>query len=219
MSLHDLDGCGFPPDGIHDRVGVALGSSRENLGKMLEACRQYLTVVANQELGAELRARIRPSDLVQQTYLKAQRDLAQFRGSTLAQFARWLRQILRNELNATRRHYQSAEKRRVSREISLDTLSFKSIQQVLVANTPSPSSHLVQCEELQILNRALDRLAPHYRQVIELRQRDQLSFAEVAQRLQLSVPAAKKRWQRAIDRLRREMRGELIALGDSRTRQ
>lgn len=208
MSRHELGGCGVPIQGNHDTLGVALGGSSENLGQMLEACRQYLLLVANQELGAELGAKIGASDLVQETFLTAQRKFGQFRGSTRAQFLRWLRKILRRELATARRHYGIAKKRQVDREISLDASNSKSIYRRLIANTPSPSSHLVQHEEMQSLNRALARLAPRYRRVIELRHREQLSFAEIAQRLNLSVSAAKKLWGRAIERLRRELRAK-----------
>ena len=66
----------FPPtDEAAGYVTTARGGSREALGEALESCRAYLLLVANRELDDDLQAKGAPSDLVQETFLEAQRDL------------------------------------------------------------------------------------------------------------------------------------------------
>src|SRR5262245_26207367 len=61
---------------------AARAGSSEALGQVLEACRGYLLLIAGQELEPALRAKGGASDLVQQTFLEAQRDFAGFHGTT-----------------------------------------------------------------------------------------------------------------------------------------
>jgi RNA polymerase sigma-70 factor (ECF subfamily) len=52
------------------------------LGQVLEGYRDYLRLLARGGVGQELRVRLDPSDLVQETLLEAQRDFGQFAGSS-----------------------------------------------------------------------------------------------------------------------------------------
>src|SRR6516162_2690961 len=71
----------------------------------LEDYRDYLRLLARARVGALLRARLDPSDLVQQTLLVAHRQAGQFRGTTQAELAAWLGQILDRQLaNLLRDH-------------------------------------------------------------------------------------------------------------------
>src|SRR5450755_4190289 len=59
---------------------AARSGNGDSLGLVLEICRNYLLEIANAELGEDLQAKAGGSDLVQQTFLEAQRDFGQFRG-------------------------------------------------------------------------------------------------------------------------------------------
>src|SRR5262245_58290664 len=69
----------------------ARAGSPEALGAVLEACRGYLLLIAQGELSPDLRAKAGASDLVQQTFLDAQRDFGRFRGESVAELRAWLR--------------------------------------------------------------------------------------------------------------------------------
>src|SRR5580704_17905215 len=97
---------------------AARAGSSEALGQVLEACRGYLLLIAQQELDATLQAKGGASDLVQQTFLEAQRDFSGFQGTTHAALLAWMRKLLLNNLANFRRDYQR-DKRRVTREIAL----------------------------------------------------------------------------------------------------
>src|SRR5262245_57514454 len=93
----------------------ARAGSSEALGQVLEACRGYLLMIAQQELEPALQAKGGASDLVQQTFLEAQRDFAGFEGSTREALLAWMRRLLLNNLANFRREYR-CNKRRVTRE-------------------------------------------------------------------------------------------------------
>src|SRR5437879_7391033 len=99
---------------------AAQTGSREALGQALEACRGYLLVIAEQELAPELRAKGGASDLVQQTFLDAQRDFAVFRGSSEAELRSWLRRILLDNLANFHRRYRQTAKRWIGHEVALE---------------------------------------------------------------------------------------------------
>jgi RNA polymerase sigma-70 factor (ECF subfamily) len=50
-------------------LGARKGS-REALGRLLETCRPYLLLVANNELDRDLQAKAGASDLVQETFIE-----------------------------------------------------------------------------------------------------------------------------------------------------
>jgi RNA polymerase sigma-70 factor (ECF subfamily) len=187
----------------------ARAGSREALGKALEACRGYLLVVANRQLQAELQPKGGPSDLVQETFLEAQRDFAQFHGESGDELLAWLRQLLLHNLANFRRRYHGTGKRQLGREVAMQSETPSGLGDLgspgVVADTPSPSKKAIAREQVEALEGALPRLPEDYRQVITYRYREGLSFAEIAARLGRSENAIRKLWFRALEQLQQEM--------------
>jgi RNA polymerase sigma-70 factor (ECF subfamily) len=185
---------------------AARAGSSTALGQALEACRAYLLTVANRQLDAELQAKGGPSDLVQETFLEAQRDFARFHGDSGAELLAWLRQLLLHNLANFKRRYRGTGKRQVGREVVLqsDTPS-GDLGGGVAADTPTPSKQAAAEEQAQAVERALQRLPDNYRQVILWRYREGRSFAEIAQLMGSSENAVRKLWFRGIERLQREM--------------
>jgi RNA polymerase sigma-70 factor (ECF subfamily) len=186
-------------------LAAARAGSREALGHVLEACRGYLLLIAQHELEPELQAKGGASDLVQQTFLEAQKDLAGFHGDSPDALLAWLRRLLLNNLANFRRDLQRA-RRSVSREVAL-TLGDSSteINAEPPADTPSPSEALKSEEQIWILERAVERLPEDYRQVIHLRYREERSFDAIAELMNRSPNAVRKLWARAIEALQQEL--------------
>src|SRR5262249_59741442 len=90
---------------------AARAGSRAALGQALESFRDYLLLIAERELAPDLRAKGGASDLVQETFLEAQRDFADFRGDTEAEFRAWLRRLLLHNVANFARHYRDTAKR------------------------------------------------------------------------------------------------------------
>ncbi len=110
-------------------IARARDGSNGALGTLLEMYRRYLTLLARIQLGDQLRANVGPSDVVQETFLRAQRGFAEFQGECEAEIMTWLRRILARTLANQLRHYQDTAKRDVNREQNLhDALGHSSEQ-------------------------------------------------------------------------------------------
>ena len=77
---------------------AARAGSREALGNCFESCRTYLHGIARQEIAPQLQGKGGASDIVQETFLEAQRDFDQFKGLTKLELRAWLRQILHHRV-------------------------------------------------------------------------------------------------------------------------
>jgi RNA polymerase sigma-70 factor (ECF subfamily) len=195
-----------PPHDIAQWLPAARAGSREALGRVLEAARRYLHSIARQELDPDLRAKNSSSDLVQETFVEAQRAFGQFQGDTEAELLAWLRQLLLHRVGKLRRRYRDTQKRRLGREVTLGgDNSSEGPAGGLAANMLSPSGQAMEHEQDQALQTALGRLPDDYRRVITLRYQEQLPFEEIGRLLQRSPDAARKLWARAVERLHEEL--------------
>ena len=75
-------------------------------GRLLESYRNFLRLVARSLINGALRARFDPSDVVQETFLKAHRAFDRFDGTTEAEFVAWLRRILVRDLADRVKHHR-----------------------------------------------------------------------------------------------------------------
>lgn len=193
---------------IPDRAPIALESwivaarqgDAEALGRAMLAFREYLLLVANNELDAELRVKGGASDLVQETFLLAQRDVMAFRGQTVVQWRDWLRTILLHQLANHRRQFRAA-KRRVGREVAIADVGRDDCPEI----ADSPSHDLDRREREAGLLAAIERLPDRYRELVVWHNKERLPFEEVGRRHGVSAEAARKRWTRALARLRLEL--------------
>ncbi len=196
-----------PCDDFGLLLNRARAGSQEALGQVLEACRGYLYTVAGAKQDVALQAKAGSSDLVQETFLEAQRDFAQFHGVSEEELLAWMRQILLNNMANFTRSFRETAMRTVDREVHLsaDDVSFGLAKNV-AANDLSPSGMLLAQEQAQKLQDALTRLPCEYRQVLLLRYQGQHPFEEIAGKMNRSANAVRKLWTRAVERLQAEMR-------------
>lgn len=181
---------------------AARGSRRESLGRAVEACRQYLLMIAEAEIDPALRARGGASDIVQETMIIAERRLDHFRGSSERELRAWTRRILLHRLAHFHRQHRAAGKRRVGREVPLG-LHERSAEHA--APVTSPSEDLLRDERLQALRRAVDALPDRSRQVFLMRHQEGCSHEEIGRRLGISADAARKHWARTIEHLQNDL--------------
>ncbi|HEY7425553.1 MAG TPA: sigma-70 family RNA polymerase sigma factor [Gemmataceae bacterium] len=191
-------------DNFPQGLAKARAGSSESLGRLLMDCRNYLLLAADHKLGGELRAKVNPSDVVQETFLEAQRDFARFRGDNEDELRAWLYRILLNNLANVGRHYRETEKRAIRREITLPDRGEDS-EQVgePIQDTPTPSERMAANEEAVALEQALGRLSEQYQLVLRFRYHEQRTFADIGTRLNCSAEAARKLWARAVDQLQK----------------
>jgi RNA polymerase sigma-70 factor (ECF subfamily) len=191
------------------RLAAARHGSGEALGQVLDLCRRYLLQIATAELDSLLQPKIAASDLVQETFLEAQRIFNRFEGNSPVELRAWLRAILLNKIADGQRHFREAAKRRIDKEVVFDPHSERQQDEPPAPDAPTPSFLLIAQERAAALTAAIARLPPDYRQVIVWRQVEDLSFETMASRLGRSVDAIRKLWWRAIQKLQSEM-GDLL---------
>jgi RNA polymerase sigma-70 factor (ECF subfamily) len=176
----------------------------------LERFRQYLLLLARHQLGRQTPGRPEASDVVQQTLLEAHRKREQFRGTTDAERAAWLRQMLAFNLTDALRHVGRA-KRDAARERSLEQeLEQSSIRlgSWLAAGQGSPSEHAVRHEEAVRVAGALAHLPEANREAVVLRYYEGLSLDEISARLGRTPAAVAGLLKRGLKQLREAMRSD-----------
>jgi RNA polymerase sigma-70 factor (ECF subfamily) len=198
-----------PTDDEGRLLAAARAGSREALGRALEDCRRYLLVIAERQLEPDLRAKGGASDLVQETFLEAQRDFARFHGSSPDELRAWLRQVLLHNVGAFTYRFRGTAKRSVGREVALPAGdSSAGLEPDLAGSTLTPSGVAMEHEQALALRRALEKLPEDYRRVVVLRFEEGRSFEEIGRLTGRSPDAARKVWSRAMERLRQEWEGQ-----------
>jgi RNA polymerase sigma-70 factor (ECF subfamily) len=110
---------GPPTPELLRRARAGDGDAR---GRLLDAYRGYLTLLARVQLGQDLQGRVDPSDLVQEAFLEAHRDFGQFHGQTEAELRAWLRRLLATGLADQVRRYRGTRSRdpRLERQLAAE---------------------------------------------------------------------------------------------------
>ncbi len=194
------------PRDLRTDLTAARAGSKEALGVLLEGCRNYLLLIAQEELAPELRAKGGASDLVQETFLEAQRDFAGFQGDSEEELLAWLRRLLRNNLANFARRYRGTGKRQIGREVSLEFAGSGRHRRGAPRDPePPPGEQAASHEEAQRVWAALAQQPEAYREVLLLRCRDGCSFEEIGRRMGRSRNAAQKLWARAVERLQQDL--------------
>ena len=130
-------------------------------------------------------------DIVQETVVKAFIHFADFRAES--KFKTWLMSIAVNEVRTRRR---SEFRSRMS------YFDFDQLERLTSAtSSDSPFRQYQENETTRRVQKAMVSLHPSYKEMIRLRAFDGLNIADTAQRLSISVPAAKARYYRAVHRL------------------
>jgi RNA polymerase sigma-70 factor, ECF subfamily len=141
-----------------------------------------------------IRNRSDAEDEVQNAFWKAFQRLEQFRGE--GTFAAWLNRIVENQC------LMRIREERNSRFVYLDETTESNVRLELVGKIADPEDQLGLDEVVGLLRKEISRIPPLLRNVMLLRDLEQLSMPDVACRLGLSVPAAKSRLMRARMELR-----------------
>jgi RNA polymerase sigma-70 factor (ECF subfamily) len=189
---------------------LARSGDRNALGQLFERYRRYLELLARLQLGRRLQGKADAADLVQETFLQAYRHFTCFQGSLERELTNWLRRILATNLAQLMRRYLGTHGRdvRLERELvaELDQSS-QALDRALMTATSSPSQRAARRESAVLLAEALAELPEDYREVIVLRHLEELSFPEVARRMERSLDSVKNLWARAVVRLREGLGG------------
>ena len=139
------------------------------------------------------------ADMTQEAFLKAWRSLSSFQFES--SFSTWLYRLTTN----TCLDYLRSQKRRP--QCSLTVEDDDGEEQVLdvTDEAPTPEEALLSAEERSQLVHALSQLEASQRQIITLRVVNDLSYAEIAEILDVKEGTVKSRLARARDNLRKKL--------------
>ena len=148
-------------------------------------------------------------DVLQETFFKAYEHLGQFQGNS--KFYTWIVRIAVNQA------LMKLRRRKTDKSVSLDQdidTGEDTVTREIAAWGEDPEQRFTREELGEILNTAIEGLAPAYRSVFVLGDVDDLSTDETAEALGISVPAVKSRLLRARLQLREKLTRYFKRKGD-----
>jgi RNA polymerase sigma-70 factor (ECF subfamily) len=169
--------------------------------------RSYLRLLADLQFPAQLRRKVDPSDIVQETFVRACANAAQFRGNTEAEQIAWLRTILTNVLLDETKKY-GASKRNLQLDRSLQSSvdgSAAQLEGMVAAQVASPSEHAVRIEQVLRLADAMEQLTDGERQAVQMHHLQGKPLAEIATALGRTKPAVASLLYRSMNKLRKSL--------------
>jgi len=189
-----------PGQKTQELVVLAKGGDNSAQDRLCRAYGERVRRIVRLRMGAELRSKLESMDLVQDALMCALRDLGDFTYRNEGDFLRWLTKIAENRLrdNIDKLH---TDKRDIRREIRLDDRE-RTTGGVFVGTAGSieattPSVIMSRKEDLDKLEKAIDKLRPEYREVIMLAKIEELSYSQIGDRLGKSTGAVKMLVSRA----------------------
>lgn len=197
-----------PPETERWLQDVRRGNPRA-LAALLDHYRPQLRQMLAMRLDKKLAARLDPSDVIQEVFLDASRQIAAYVANPRVDFYVWLRGLARQRLSNMQREHAGAQRRAVGREVPLPVESSAMLLQQLVGMGPTPSHVLAAREMRRHVQRALERLKSDDREVILMRHFEGLTNKQVAQALELSPSGATMRYGRALFRLKELLQDDL----------
>ena len=151
-------------------------------------------------VGPQLRARLDPSDLVQEVQLEVARRLTEFAARRPMPFRVWLLKTAYQRLLAARRTHLAA-RRSVGKEESFPDGSTIGLAERLAGRAASPSRQARRAERVTLVRRALAELDDADREVLLMRAYEGMPYEAIATLLEVTPPAARQRHGRALLRL------------------
>ena len=145
-------------------------------------------------LGSEEEAR----DVAQEAFLKAYRSLGSFKRE--ARFSSWLYQIATNLCRDRLRRLKTRA------TVSLEAL--EETGAVMVETRPGAHERLLERDLSQRVRRAIHALPEEQREVVILKEYQELTFLEIAQALDVPVSTVKTRLYRGLGQLRLRLERE-----------
>jgi RNA polymerase sigma-70 factor (ECF subfamily) len=187
-----LLGANADPYGLTPLLEGAIGGEKQALEALLEKLRPYLHVLVRSQLGHEFAVSLDRSALVQEGLIRICQNITHLREHTVPQLLGWASQVMR--------HLVIDALRAKNREPCKVTGS-----RILEALMKSPKAEEEERRDRRSLQvaEALGKLPERRRQVIEMYFLEQLSDAEICQRIGGSVGAIRVLRLRALNQLRR----------------
>ena len=156
-------------------------------------------------LDPRVRARIDPSDVVQETQMEVVRRMDDFLERRPMPFHLWVLKTAYQRLINAHRDHRRVSRRSVDREAALPENSSLLLAGPLLGSGPSPSQQAEGRERADRIAHVVAGLADADREVLLMRHTEGLSYEEIACLLEVTPAAARKRYGRALIRLQKAL--------------
>ena len=172
---------------MDQRILQAVAGNRDALTELVEDQHAALERFLLGQMSAELRSRIEPDDILQETYIAVFDSIATFQPTSEQGFVRWLQTIainrLRDAVRALSAQKRGGELEQVPAVVVGETGSAINLLEMVQAELSAPSRHVSREEGLQELQIQLAALPEEYRQAITYKDLQGLSVEETADRM------------------------------------
>jgi len=159
----------------------------------------WLTAHVDRRLGERLRTHAEIEDFVQEALVEFLTYAPRFEVRSRALLYAFLKRIVENVLRDQNDYYR-AQRRSRSRERPLPSDSVLHLDP-LRAYVQTPSGELRRGEDETMVRMGLELLDPAERQILIMREWEELPFAQIGERLGITEPAARMRSYRAMKSL------------------
>lgn len=187
---------------------------RELITQMFNEHNDRLLRMIEIRLQPELRARVEASDVLQDAFIEAFRQLSTGVSAPKVSSLVWLRLIVDQQLVALYRRYCQTQKRCVAKERSLtpqrSQMDPTSTSIFLASQLSSPSVAARRHELEEKLSKCLEKLDPKDREIISLRHFEQLTNRETAEELGIAPNVASVVYLRALKRFKTILKEERL---------
>ncbi len=171
-------------------VARAIAGDPEAFGVIVRRWERRIFALAYGILGREEDAR----DAAQETFIAAFRNLGSFRGE--AKVSSWLHRIAVNQCITRQR------RAKVRGETSLEVETTENGVQFAAPINTSPARVVEGRERTEAVRRAVGTLPPELREVLVLKEFEELTFQEIADSLDVPLSTVKSRLYTALKQLR-----------------
>lgn len=173
------------------------------LDELLVRYRPRLRAFIDLRLDRRVQRRLDPSDVVQETQMCIAKRIREFVEQRPMPFHLWARKLAYERLLNAQRDHRAAARRSVDREVALPDRSSLLLARPLLARGPSVSQRLAALEYAERVAQAVGQLSDEDRELLLMRHVEELPYKEIACVLDIEPAAARKRYGRALLRLRR----------------
>lgn len=171
-------------------VSMAISEDREAFGEIVKRWDRKIFALCFGILMREDEAR----DAAQETFVAAYRNLSKFRGE--AKVSSWLHRIAVNQCLTTKRRNKARSEDFLDEETNEEDRVF------VAPHRHSPANTAEQGERLLIVRNAVSSLPMDLRQVVLMKEFEEMTFQEIAETLELPLSTVKSRLYTALKQLR-----------------
>jgi len=174
-------------------LALAVDSEPEAFGEIVRRWERKIFALCFGMLGREDAAR----DAAQEAFIAAYRNIGNFRGE--AKVSSWLHRIAVNQCLTTKRREKSRS------EEFLDEERHEEDRVFVAAAAYSPSNQTEQAERNVIVRQAVGSLPVDLRQVVVMKEFEDMTFQEISDTLEIPLSTVKSRLYTALKQLRSKL--------------